>query len=129
MKEKKLWQNENYLDSFDPGTFNLHKKKGSIVIHRIRAWREIIILIWRQIRNFSSSSYFFIVANWQLLKMIAIVRADNGLLVCANIEIPTCRSWKAQTNHLQLTTWALARNGILLFFFRPHRHIFIFMAS
>ena len=26
MKEKKLWQNENYLDSFDPGTFNLHKK-------------------------------------------------------------------------------------------------------
>ena len=28
MKEKKLWQNENYLDSFDPGTFNLHKKKG-----------------------------------------------------------------------------------------------------
>ena len=23
MKEKKMWQNENYLDSFDPGTINL----------------------------------------------------------------------------------------------------------
>ena len=25
-EREKLWQNENYLDSFDPGTFNLHKK-------------------------------------------------------------------------------------------------------